>query len=917
MAASRPLKALAVAAIFFLALMIFPAVVGLATDWMWFGEVGYRRVFVTRLLVRSALFLLSGALAYFWIVGNARIARRGKSQSPILWKMGPDLPPVDIADSVGRLTRPAALFLALLFAIAGASGWMTVLRFLNATPFGVTDPVFGRDLSAYVFILPLVGGLLGVLRTLVTISLIIVLLIYLLRGKISLPPQRVSLMPPADRHVAILLVLFLVLTALQVWFVRLPGLLFSDTGPLVGASYTDLHARYPALHIIAVTAVIGALAVIYGMVRRRIAWFTALAAAAYIAVSIVVGGIYPWIVQRFFVAPTELTRESPQLRSHIIATRRAWGLDRVEVRDLSGNANLTLADVRANAATIQNVRLWERDPLLQTFGQLQEIRTYYDFVSIDDDRYVIDGRYRQVLLSPRELNSKLLPTRTFINQHLTFTHGMGLTLSPVNEVTSEGLPVLFVKDLPPATTGSLRVTRPQIYFGELTNEHVFVGTRQQEFDYPLGDGDVTTRYSGSGGVRVGSIIKRALLAIRFGALNILLSTDIRPESRVLFNREVARRAELAFPYVEFDGDPYMVIRDNGELIWILDAYTATDRYPYSQRLDDGRSYMRNSIKVVVDAYNGTITGYIADPSDPLVITYSRIFPGTLHRISEMPADIRKHIRYPHDLYRIQTILYATYHMDQPASFYHREDQWQLPTVGNSEADAPTDRFMRHLVMRLPDEARAEYIYMSPFTPRGKDNLAAWMVARNDGEEYGKLRVYRFPRQSLVYGPRQIAARIDQDTEISRQLTLWDQRGSQVIRGELLVIPVEKALLYVQPLYLRAEGGKIPELKRVVVAFQNRVVMSETLESGLAQLFSGAPPVAGGEGTTGGVADTTAAAPTVGAPAPPSAVASDIAREAQTHYERALAAQRSGNWALYGEEIRKLGESLSRLNSGRR
>ncbi|HEY8164620.1 MAG TPA: UPF0182 family protein, partial [Gemmatimonadaceae bacterium] len=377
---------------------------------------------------------------------------------------------------------------------------------------------------------------------------------------------------------------------------------------------------------------------------------------------------------------------------------------------------------------------------------------------------------------------------------------------------------------------------------------------------------------------------------------------------VLFNREVARRAELAFPYVEFDGDPYMVIRDNGELVWILDAYTSTDRYPYSQRLEDGTNYMRNSIKVVVDAYNGTITGYIADPSDPLVITYSRIFPGTLRRISEMPADIRKHVRYPRDLYRIQTILYATYHMDQPASFYHREDQWQQPTV-NREQEADTDRFMRHLVMRLPDEPRAEYIYMAPFTPRGKDNLAAWMVARNDGDNYGRLRVYRFPRQSLVYGPRQIAARIDQDTEISRQLTLWDQRGSQVIRGELLVIPVEKALLYVQPIYLRAEGGKIPELKRVVVAFQNRVVMSETLESGLAQLFGGAQP------TT--IVDTTAVSDTATAPPSPVPVSGqDLAREAQTHYERALAAQRAGNWALYGEEIRKLGEALGRLNSRR-
>src|SRR6266542_6154663 len=817
--ATRRVKAFAVAALFFFALMVFPAVVGLITDWMWFGEVGYRRVFATKLIARSLLFVVYGLLAYYWIVANARDERRGTTRSPILWKIGPDAPPVDIVESLSRLTRPAALFIALLFAITGASGWMTVLRFLNRTPFGVTDPVFGRDLAAYVFTLPMVAGVLAMLRTLVVLALIVVLAIYLLRGKISLPPQRVSLTPPADRHVAVLLVLFLVLTALQVWLVRLPELLFSTTGPLVGASYSDLHARYPALHIIAATAILGALAVIYGMLRRRIAWFTAMAAAAYLIVSIVGGVVYPWTVQRFFVAPTELTQEAPQLRSHILATRRAWGLDRVEVRDLTGNANLTLADVRANAATIQNVRLWDRDPLLQTFGQLQEIRTYYDFISVDDDRYVIDGRYRQVLLSPRELNSESLPKRTFINQHLTFTHGMGLTLAPVNEVTSEGLPVLFVKNLPPVSTVSLKVTRPQIYFGELTTDHVFIDTRRPEFDYPSGDANVSATYKGTGGVRVGGLLRRALFAIRFGAVNILLSQDIESDSRVLFNRQVQDRVKTALPFLTFDADPYMVVNSRGELYWIIDGFTSSDRYPYSARLDDGTSYMRNGVKVTVDAYNGTIVSYIADATDPLIRTYAKIFPGIFKPMSTMPEDLRVHVRYPRDYFRIQAALYTTFHMDEPNTFYNREDQWQLPATSDEKDQG--DRFMRHLVMRLPDEKRAEYVYMAPFTPRGKNNLAAWMVARNDGSSYGKLRVYRFPKQSLVYGPAQISARINQDTDISRELTLWDQRGSEVIRGELLVIPIEEALIYVQPIYLRGQGGQIPELKRVVVAFQDR------------------------------------------------------------------------------------------------
>jgi uncharacterized membrane protein (UPF0182 family) len=551
------------------------------------------------------------------------------------------------------------------------------------------------------------------------------------------------------------------------------------------------------------------------------------------------------------------------------------------------------------------VRLWDRDPLLQTFGQLQEIRTYYDFISVDDDRYMVNGRYRQVLLSPRELNSESLPTKNFVNRHLTFTHGMGLTLGPVNEVTNEGLPVLFIKDLPPESNVSLKVTRPQIYYGELTNEHVFINTKQNEFDYPSGDDVVYTRYKGTGGVAVGSIITRALFAMHFGELNILLSGDIQPGSRILYNREISGRASKAMPFLTFDQDPYLIVADNGELKWMLDGYTSTPRYPYAQRLDNGVSYMRNSVKVVIDAYNGTIDAYVADPQDPIIKTYSKIFTGIFKPLSQMPADVRSHLRYPTDIFSVQSQLYATYHMDVPETFYHREDQWAIPMSGERPSDS--QRFMRHIVMKLPEENHAEFIYMAPFTPRGKDNLASWMIARNDGDNYGKLRVYRFPKQSLVYGPRQIMARIDQDTEISRELTLWDQRGSEVIRGELLVIPIEEALIYVQPVYLRAEGGRIPELKRVVVAYQNRVVMRETLEAGLATLFGGEVPRATDSAvvqpadTTGNV--TAARRPSVNA---------DLIAQAQQRYNRAIAAQRSGDWAAYGREIQALGDILSRL-----
>nr|MDQ3309980.1 UPF0182 family protein [Gemmatimonadota bacterium] len=528
-------------------------------------------------------------------------------------------------------------------------------------------------------------------------------------------------------------------------------------------------------------------------------------------------------------------------------------------------------------------------------------------------RYWIDGKYRQVLLSPRELNPASLPTRTFINEHLTFTHGMGLTLGPVNQVTEEGLPVLFIKDLPPVSSVSLRVTRPQIYFGELTNSHVFTGTRQREFDYPSGEANIFTRYAGTGGVPMGSLPRRALMAAHFGSLKILLSQDITSETRVLYRRNVMERAQRALPFLRFDADPYMVITANGELRWMLDAYTTSSRYPYAQRLGDGTNYMRNSVKVVIDAYHGSVQAFVSDAADPVVRTYSRIFPGIFQPLSAMPADLLAHIRYPEDLYRIQTAMHTVYHMDEPETFYNREDQWQIPMMGQGQREAP---FMRRIVMRLPDEDRAEYIFMTPFTPRQKDNLASWMVARSDAEHYGKLVVYRFPKQSLIFGPQQVVNRINQDTEIARQISLWDQRGSQVIRGELLVIPIEESLLYVQPIYLRAEGGRIPELKRVVVAYQNRVVMEETFDEALGLLFAGA-----GERSADAPAATPAASPaTPEAGAAPATVAvpqqtdAALISQAQAHYDRAMAALRAGNWTQYGAEIERLGQILRRMNA---
>ncbi len=890
---------LVVLLVLFALFLFFSNLVPLAADWLWFQALGYERVFTTRLVAALVLGVAVGGVVFAFLSVNLRLAQRGLVPNPLVVQVGTGAPAVDVTRLLRRLALPTALVLALLFGIGAAGGWLGVLQFLQRTPFGVTDPVFGRDVGYYVFTLPVIEGALDLVIAVTTFALLATIALYVVRRDIVVFRQRVTVEPSARLHLAVLIALLFVLAAVRVYFVRLPGLLYSTTGPLVGASYADLRAQLTGLRLAGLAAVASAALVLWGARSDRLARNTLLAVGLYLGVSLLGVAFYPAVVQRLVVAPNELVKETPQLASHIAATRRAWGLDSVVTRDLTGEARLTERDIRANRPTIDNVRLWDRDPLLQTFGQLQEIRTYYDFVSVDDDRYWIDGRYRQVLLSPRELNSGSLPTRTFINERLTFTHGMGLTLGPVNQVTSEGLPVLFIKDLPPASSVSLRVTRPELYFGELTDSWVFARTNQKEFDYPSGDENIFTSYAGTGGVRVGSFLRRLVLATYFGSLKVLLSSDITSDSRAMYVRNIRVRARTALPFLSFDHDPYLVVTDSGRLRWILDAYTATSRYPYAQPLSDGTNYMRNSVKVVIDAFDGTVTAYLADPRDPLVLTLAKVFPGIFQPLAAMSADLRAHLRYPEDLFRVQTDLYATYHMAEPEIFYHREDQWQKPVL--SRPGERPDPFLRHIVMRLPEERQAEFILMVPFTPRGKDNLASWMVARNDGEHYGRLVLYRFPKQSLVYGPAQIVNRINQDTDISRQISLWDQHGSEVILGNLLVIPIEESLIYVQPLYLRAAGGRIPEMKRVVVAHQNRVVMEETLEAGLTQLF-------------GGSGEPTAAAATPAGAARPDGRGADLARQAAELYQRAVEAQRSGDWARYGEDLSRLGEVLRQLQA---
>ena len=899
---------LAVVVVFLImGVMSVPAAVRLAADWYWFSSLGYQSVFLTTLSTKVLLGVGAALFAFGFFYVNLRFAQRGVVPDPVVVNINAKTPKVDITRLLRLLALPVSAFLALLVGVSASSAWLVLQQFLNRTPFGEIDPAFGRDIGYYFFKLPAYTVAIALILSLTVLTLFMVAPLYLVRGDVVLRGRSMTIEPSAERHIGVLVAVLFLATALNLVMVRMPNLLFSSAGAVHGASYTDLTARLPVLWASVVVAVVGAVLVLWGMRAHRLPRFLMIAVALYLVVG-VIGGVYPAAIQKFVVGPNELARETEYIQRHIDATRAAWGIDDVEIRVLTGEAELTLDDIRANSGTVRNIRLWDRALLLQTFGQLQEIRTYYDFVSVDDDRYIINGELRQVLLSPRELNSAALPTRNFINEYLTFTHGMGLTMSPVNQVTPEGLPVLFIQDLPPVSNVSITVTRPEIYYGELSNDYVFVNTEQAEFDYPLGDSIATTVYDGSGGVYVNSFLRKVLFSVRFGQSKIFLSQDINNDSRVLYHRNIRERASKALPFLMWDDDPYMVVTKDGRLKWILDAYTRGTKYPYSQPRSGGINYFRNSIKAVIDAYDGNIEAYIADPDDPVIQTYAKIFPDLFHPLDEMGDDLLAHIRYPDDLFRAQTELYATYHMKEPATFYPREDQWQIPVVARGEGIR--DPYLRHMVMKLPGELQEEFIIMTPFTPQGKDNLAAWMVVRNDGEHYGQLIVYRFPRQSLVFGPTQIVNRINQDTEVSRQITLWDQAGSEVIRGNLLVIPIEEALLFVQALYLRAEGGRIPELKRVIVAFENQVVMEETLERSLSRLFGGT--IEGGTLPALAIESPVAGeAPAAGVAATNPAIAGLI-RQAQDHYQRALDAQRIGDWATYGDEIEQVGALLRRL-----
>jgi uncharacterized membrane protein (UPF0182 family) len=888
-----------------------PSLLRFYTDWLWFGEVGYQQVFTTIVRSQASLFTITFVVAVLWLVFNLRLAlgsmREGR---PIFTTQQGIEVALPGRQQLQTIASAIAMILAGLIGLYASSQWETWVMWRNAVPFGQQDPILGYDIGFYVFSIPFLQFVRGIGQTLVIMAALGAGAIYALSGMFLTGPFSVlSMTPLMRRHIALLAAVFFLLLAGGAWLGRFE-LLAHPAGVIYGASYADVHARLPVAVALTVVSILGAvLAVVHGFTRRN--WPIAAAIALYLLVSLG-GEAYATLLQRFVVTPNEQARESPFIQHNIEATRRAFALDRVEERALTGDAVLTREDIVRNAPTLQNVRLWDHQPLLDTFGQLQEIRTYYDFVSVDNDRYVVNGRPQQVMLSARELNSNSLPNRTWVNERLTFTHGYGLTLGPVNQVTSEGLPVLYVRNLPTETMPELPISEPSLYFGELSNDYVIVRTRTREFHYPRGDENVFTQYSGSGGLALESLGRRIMFALRFGAYQIAFNDDMSGESRILFHRNIAERVQEIAPFLTFDRDPYMVLAD-GRLYWMYDAYTTSNRYPYSTPAG-GVNYIRNSVKIVIDAYNGTTTFYAADPRDPVLATYASVFADLFKPLTAMPAALRSHIRYPEDMFALQASVFATYHMTEPPVFYNREDQWEVPTIDDSgEAQAAMQPY--YTIMRLPGETDAEFIQMLPFTPRRKDNLAAWLVARSDADHYGEVRVFEFPKQKVVFGPRQVVARINQDQMISPQITLWNQQGSQVTWGTLMVIPIEESLIYVRPLYLRGAGGRIPELTRVVVVYQDQIVMEQTLEASLARLFGGGATPPRVPPTTTTSTSVQPEAPVTSATVPAAAGSpqlATLAEEAQAHYQRAIDAQRAGDWAKYGDEIRALGQTLDRM-----
>ena len=893
-----------------LGLFILRFGVNIYTNWLWFNSIGYGSVYFTFLKAKSSLFLISWALFMLIAGGNLGIARyygritRQSSLGVIVTDSFPGLP--------WRLRHPwigwAAVIVVLgaLMGIVSTQMWPAWLRYQNPISFGVDDPLFGRDVGFYVFILPMINYLQGWLVFAAILSIGLSLLSYYTDRSITRGETQWELTGVVTSHLSAAISVVVLLIAWG-YYLKEFDLLYASGGLISGAGYSEANFQLFAYRAMSIISVILAILLIYNTYFKN--WKLPLyGAIAFGAALVGLSWVVPGIVQQFIVRPNELSKETPYIRNAIEFTRRAYGLDRIEEHAFPWSEGLSYEDLEANPLTVKNIRLWDPRPLKETYRQLQEIRPYYQFANVDVDRYTIDGEYRQMMISPRELSTVKLPARanTWQNRHLMYTHGYGVCLSPVNEIAAEGLPELFIQDIPPISKVGIEIDQPEVYFGELTDNYIITGTGTEEFDYPQGDSNVRTTYKGGGGVSINSFIRSAAFAWKFDDLKILMSNilgEITPQSQILFNRQIVDRTRIVAPFLGYDRDPYITVVDGG-LFWIHDAYTTTNMYPYSEPFAgrfQGPNYIRNPVKVVTNSYTGEMILYVSDPEDPIIQSYQRIFPDLFQPIERMPKGLKAHLRYPTDLFNIQVALNNTFHMTDPQVFYNQEDVWSIPKELYGAGDRPQGMESYYVIMKFPDRDKEEFVLMSPVTPANKDNMIAWIFARCDEPDYGKLVAYRLSKDKLVYGPMQIEARIDQNPTISEALTLWTQKGSSVIRGNLLVIPIHQSFLYVEPLYLKAEQSELPELKRVVVSNGERIAMEETLGEALASVFGQTDP---GLSVSSKMASS-----------PVTETDSDwgeLASEALRRFRRSQERLRVGDFAGYGTEVKEVESVLERL-----
>ena len=920
------------------------SIISIYPDWLWFRNLGFSPVFWTMLSARFGFGFVVWSFLILIITVNLYIARR-LSPGTSMGTHG------NLASQVGLSANTLnLLFLAFIliasFVIASKASdrWNMVLRYLYLQPFGSTDPIFHKDIGFYVFALPFYAFIRSGLLTLFGLAAGLTVVWYLKNGSLQItgemvqeegqPPSlpKITVVPEVKQH---LIFLGGIIVLLMSWgyLLKTYALIYSTLGPAFGASYTDVHIKIWVFRLLIFLSLGFSILLFVNAFKPRTKLILG-GGAVWVGSILIFSMILPLAIEKIVVKPNQLAKETEYIGYNIDFTRRAYNLNKITAVSFDVSDELSLEEAKKERATIQNIRIWDERPLLQTYRQIQAIRLYYDFNNVDVDRYHIQGQYRQLMLAAREMVVDQLPRQanTWVNRHLTYTHGYGLAASPVNEVTSEGLPHLVIKDVPPVSEIGLKIDRPEIYYGEKTSQYVLVKTKTKEFDYPRGDSNVYTVYEGKGGVPIDSFLRRVLYAVEFMDSQILFTEYLTPHTRIMYNRTIRKRARSLAPFLEYDRDPYLVL-SGGRLFWILDAYTTSDMYPYSTRSrspfrEAPLNYVRNSVKVTVDAYNGDVCFYLIDEEDPIARAYTGIFPDLFKPFREMPEDLKKHIRYPKDLFNIQAATYAKYHMQDPQVFYNQEDLWELPDELYGDTRQKMEPY--YIIIKLPRGDKEEFLLMLPYTPSEKDNMIGWLAARSDLPNYGSLIVYNLPKEKLVYGPMQIEARVDQQTEISRKLSLWDQRGSRVIRGNLLAIPLRDSFIYVEPIYLQAkqeeasasQGGArqgggagqertrrmgaaaqrklsvaLPELKRVIVTFSNRIAMEKTLDKALSSVL-------GGEVSPQRV-DVPAAVHTLGS--------SDLGIRALEHYNRAREYLRQGNWAGYGEELEKLEQVLKQLS----